>query len=169
MKKLSFLVVFAIVLVLGAGGAARAIVFALAQNGASTIVANRTIGKTKNLVEEVNSKVGVSFEFGSITEVEKHLSKVDICINCTSVGMYGVSEGETLITSEQFSKEIVVMDLVYTPLKTKLLLEAEKAGCKTIDGLGMLVHQGAVGFELWTGKKCPVEVMRTALKEHLGL
>jgi len=160
------------VLVLGAGGAARAIVYALAQNSAQVVVLNRTVEKAKELVSEVNSKLNTTFDFGNIGEVENHLKEVDICINCASVGMSGVSEGETLITSQQFSKEnkdLVVMDLVYNPLKTKLLEEAEKAGLQTVDGLGMLVHQGAVGFELWTGKKAPVEVMRNALKEHLGL
>jgi len=164
------------VLVLGAGGAARAITFALAQNNASVIVLNRTIEKAKDLVKEVNEKLNVKNEFYSLDKIEKYLGKVDICINCTSIGMKGKAEGETLITLEQFAsakkesgKELVVMDLVYNPLKTKFLEGAEKAGCKIVDGLGMLVHQGAVGFELWTGKKAPIEVMRNALKEHLGL
>ena len=160
------------VLILGAGGAARAITFALTQNNASVIVLNRSIEKAKELVDEVNEKLNSKNEFGSTMEIKHHLGLVDICINCTPVGMKGKAEGETLITKEQFldaKKELVVMDLVYNPLKTKLLANAESAGCKTVDGLGMLVHQGAVGFKLWTGKDAPIEVMRNALKEHLGL
>ncbi|MBT4870217.1 MAG: shikimate dehydrogenase [Candidatus Diapherotrites archaeon] len=160
------------VLILGAGGAARAITFALAQNSAHTIVLNRTIENAKELVMEVNEKVNVNFEFGSIMEIENHLNEVDLCINCTPVGMSGKSEGETLITTKQFvnaKKDLVVMDLVYNPLRTKFLENAKSANLKTVDGLGMLVHQGAVGFKLWTGKDAPIEVMRSALKEHLGL
>jgi len=160
------------VLILGAGGAARAITFALAQNNASVIVLNRTVEKAKELIDEVNEKLNLKNEFGSTMEIRHHLGGVDICINCTPVGMKGKAEGETLITKEQFAhakKELVVMDLVYNPLKTKFLANAEGAGCKTVDGLGMLVHQGAVGFKLWTGKDAPIEVMRNALKEHLGL
>ena len=105
-------------------------------------------------------------------DFENHLNEVDLCINCTPVGMSGKSEGETLITTKQFvnaKKDLVVMDLVYNPLRTKFLENAKSANLKTVDGLGMLVHQGAVGFKLWTGKDAPIEVMRSALKEHLGL
>jgi len=160
------------VLILGAGGAARAITFALTQNDANVIVLNRSIEKAKELVDEVNEKLNLKNEFGSTIEIRHHLGEVDICINCTPVGMRGKAEGETLVTKEQFAsakKDLVVMDLVYNPLKTKFLDNAQKAGCKTVDGLGMLVHQGAVGFKLWTGKDAPIEVMRNALKEHLGL
>jgi len=135
-------------------------------------VLNRTIENAKELVMEVNEKVNVNFEFGSIMEIENHLNEVDLCINCTPVGMSGKSEGETLITTKQFvnaKKDLVVMDLVYNPLRTKFLENAKSANLKTVDGLGMLVHQGAVGFKLWTGKDAPIEVMRSALKEHLGL
>jgi len=160
------------VLILGAGGAARAITFALAQSKAKVIVLNRTVETAKDLVNEVNQKVGVGFNFGSMTEIDSHLDKVDICINCTPLGMKGKAQGETLVNVDQFvkgNKELVVMDLVYNPLRTKFLESAEEAGLATVDGLGMLVHQGAVGFKLWTGKEAPIEVMRNALKEHLGL
>jgi len=160
------------VLILGAGGAARAIAFALAQEKAQVTVLNRTIMNAAELVIEINSKLNVNFTFGGLISLDKVLKKIDICINCTPIGMKGKAEGETLVTKEQFEsvkKDLVVMDLVYNPLKTKLLANAESAGCKTVDGLGMLVHQGAVGFKLWTGKDAPIEVMRNALKEHLGL
>jgi shikimate dehydrogenase len=160
------------ILMLGAGGAARAITFALGQNNANVTVLNRTSESAKKLVEEVNEKLNGDFKFGNLDEIDSILTNSDICINCTPVGMKNHAEGETLVTAEQFicaKKDLVVMDLVYNPLKTKFLENAKKAGCKTVYGLGMLVHQGAVGFKIWTGKDAPIEVMRSALKEHLGL
>ena len=160
------------VLILGAGGAARAIAYALAQNNAFVKVSNRSIEHAKDLVEEINEKLDKEFLYSGTIEIEKCLNECDIIINCTPIGMKGAAEGQALLSKEQFAlakKDLVVMDLVYNPLKTKFLENADANGLKTVDGLGMLVHQGAIGFKLWTGIDAPIEIMRNALKEHLGL
>ena len=75
---------------------------------------------------------------------------------------------ETLVTSEMMHSDLVVFDIVYNPLNTRLLEEARKAGAKTIDGVKMLVYQGAEAFKIWTGKTPPVDIMEKAVREKLG-
>lgn len=156
------------IVIMGAGGAARAIVFTLALNDVHEIVIlNRTVGKAEELTRKVKEKTGVISKAGSLEKIKEELRDAEILINCTSVGMKG--EEGTLVTSEMLYPSLVVMDVVYNPLKTRLIEEAEEAGCKTVNGAGMLVHQGAIGFEIWTGKKPPIKVMQKALLEHLRM
>lgn len=156
------------ILLLGAGGAARAIGFTLAENGANLTISNRTESKAKELASEISKKT--SNEVNQIPQNKKELRKAirdsKILINSTSVGMYP-NEGETLIESDSMHENLIVMDIVYNPLKTRLLEEAEKAGAKTIPGLRMLVHQGAASFKIWTGQEAPVKAMWEAAEEAL--
>ncbi len=152
---------------LGAGGAARAIAFVLAQNGLRhLVIMNRTSEKAEELAKEVSTKTKARVTAANLANLSKALSDSDVLINATAVGM---NRDETLVTAELMQPNLVVFDIVYSPLKTKLLKEAEKAGAKIIDGLEMLVQQGAVAFELFTGKKAPVEAMRNALRGKLKL
>ncbi|MEW6222373.1 MAG: shikimate dehydrogenase [Candidatus Hadarchaeota archaeon] len=156
------------VVLLGAGGAGRGIAVSLAKAGAALVIANRTVERAKalaSMAEEFGAEV-------SVVSVQKPALKkiigcADVLINATSVGMWPES-GRTLVTSDMMHRNLIVMDIVYKPLKTKLLAEAKKAGAKTIDGLGMLVNQGALSFEMWTGKRAPVKVMKTAVKREMG-
>jgi shikimate dehydrogenase len=147
------------VLVLGAGGAARAIVYGLKEKGALVYILNRTLEKAKNLAKEFKAKV-LTFN------QQKEVSNFDIIINATSVGMEPLVN-ETPINPSFLKKNLIVFDVVYNPKETKLLKEAKKKGVKIIYGLEMLLYQGVAQFEIYTGKKPPIEVMRKVLMEKL--
>jgi shikimate dehydrogenase len=147
------------VLVLGAGGAARAIVYGLKEKEAVVYILNRTLERAKKLAKEFKAKV-LTFNH------QKEVSNFDIIINATSVGMEPLVN-ETPINPSFLKKNQIVFDFVYNPKETKLLKEAKKKGAKIIYGLEMLLHQGVAQFEIYTGKKAPVEVMRKVLMEKL--
>jgi len=158
-------------LVVGAGGAARAVVYGLAVGGARRIIiANRTASRAEALAEEL-SAVSPKVEFTAISlddkEMESHLEKTDLLVNATSLGLK--KEGRLDLPLRLLNKKAVVSDVVYTPMETELITEARGLGLATHGGLGMLVGQGAMSFELWTGREAPVEVMKEAALEALGL
>lgn len=146
------------VLVIGAGGAARAVCAGLADRGAVVHVANRTPGRAKILAETFGLSWSGLEGLGDI--------KADILINTTSVGMCP-NDNETPVEGDFLRSIGVVMDIVYSPLKTRLLKEAEDAGCRTINGLKMLLYQAEAQFELWTGQKAPHKAMEKALSTAL--
>jgi len=151
------------ILVLGAGGASRAISLILADRGAHLTILNRLL--ELDWAEELASRISQFFN----REVEaqelnrdnliRTLEKTNILVNATSVGMTPDIE-QTPVDSDLLKPEITVFDIVYNPIKTRLLREAEAAGAKTISGVEMLVWQGALAFEKWTGLKAPVDLMR---------
>ncbi|MFK7901980.1 MAG: shikimate dehydrogenase [Nitratireductor sp.] len=133
-------------MVIGAGGACRAILYALLERGFSKIIlANRTLKTAQKLADEFSDKIlPINLE-----ETSSHISSVDFLVNTTSLGMY---EDDALpVDIKNIKSTAVVTDIVYTPLKTKLLKQAEAMNLKTIDGLGMLLHQAVPGFEKWFG------------------
>jgi len=143
------------ILILGAGGAARAIIYGCLMEGADVSVYNRTVERAEALAKEVGEKMkGI--------DIQKRLDAVgfDILINATSVGMYPRVD-ETPLTSGIPSNQ-VVMDIVYNPLETRLLRAAREAGARTIDGLEMFVRQGAESLRIW-GYEPPMSVMREAV------
>jgi len=142
------------VVILGAGGSARAIGFGMREREAEFVLASRTESRGRALADVL------SCPWISLNESDG--LRGDILINATSVGMQPAVEKSPVsaIILPQFK---VVMDIVYAPLKTRLLHEAEDAGCKIINGLEMLLYQGVAQFEMWTGKSAPVDVMRNAL------
>ncbi|MBN2087661.1 shikimate dehydrogenase [Candidatus Peregrinibacteria bacterium] len=146
------------VLVLGAGGAARAICYGLNEYGADVYVFNRTKGKADELAKEFNIE---TIDFRQIPEAD-----FDIVINTTPVGM-SPNSNESLLHADQLKGVKVVMDIITNPIKTQLLKEAEKAGAETITGARMLLHQACGQFEIWFGKSAPIEVMEKALYENL--
>lgn len=152
------------VLLLGAGGAARAIAFTLAAEGAIVTIANRTPERAFSLAKEVG-KAGIISASG-MEDLKNLARNTDILINSTAIGMFpGVSE--TLVTSDMMRTDLVVFDIVYNPINTRLLQEAKIAGAKTIDGVMMLVYQGAEAFKIWTGKTPPVDIMEKTVREKL--
>jgi len=159
------------IFVLGSGGASRAICMGLAFNKARKIyICNRTFEKAVALSKDINkhipgSSIAIPMEYN---EMRKNIKNVDAFINTTNVGTFPKVD-EMPIDSSLLNEKLVVCDVIYNPKKTKLLLEAEKLGCKTISGLGMLVYQGAEAFELWTGVKAPVELMFDVVSEALGI
>jgi len=161
------------VLMLGAGGAAKSIAAQLLTEGARVLVANRTKSRAVILAEKMVTE-NISCGCGDIEplgldKVNSVIGEAQVLINTTSVGMNGVAEGQTLVRAEQMHKDLVVFDIVYSPLETELLKEARKAGCMTIDGLKMLVHEGAAAFKIWTGFDAPIRLMESAARAALRL
>ncbi len=147
------------VLLLGAGGSAKAIGFGLLEAGASLTIASRSPEKGRALA----GLLGCPW----LPLAEAATARADALVNATSLGM--APQQELLpIAREALANFGVVMDIVYAPLATRLLQAAGQAGCRTIDGLAMLLYQGAAQFELWTGRQAPVEVMRQSLLTSLG-
>jgi shikimate dehydrogenase len=153
-------------LVLGAGGSARAVAWALREAGASSVaVWNRTPERARTLARELG------------VEAVPAPGPADLLVNCTSVGLQApvgiersATEGEALnqlgMTFDQVGKYSYVVDLVYRSGPTPLLAAAAAHGAGTVDGLDVLVAQGALSFELWTGRTAPLEVMRRAVREE---
>ena len=148
------------VAIIGAGGAARAIGFGVLEKEGSVIVVNRTTKTGEQLAEDLGA------EFSPLAEIQG--VGCDILINTTPVGMFP-DVGATPVPGTFFNEHMTVMDIIYTPLQTRLLKDATAAGCATIQGLPMFVYQGAFQFELWTGMQAPVEAMRAAVREVLAL
>ena len=146
------------VLVLGAGGAAKGVCFGLVEAGAEVIITNRTEEKGHALADWLGCDFVSVDQLGAV--------RADALVNTTSVGMEPNS-ADIAITPDLLTQFSVVMDIVYAPLRTRLLQEAENAGCRTIDGLSMLLNQAAVQLKIWTGKRPPVDVMRRALEGEL--
>ncbi len=157
-------------LLLGAGGAARAVAFALARHGANPLyIANRTLDRAQRLADEVNAVAPVAHAL-SLTEgaLEEVAGAYVLLVNCTSVGMrHTPTEDASPFPSGLLRRRLLVYDLVYNPPETRLLRDAKAAGARPVGGLGMLVHQGAAAFELWTGRPAPLEVMFRAAEEGL--
>ena len=147
------------VVILGAGGAARAIGFAIISEGGRVTVINRTLAKGEKLAKDLGA------DFQPMSKFNK--TECHILINTTPVGMFPEIDAMP-IREQDLDKAMVVMDVVYNPLKTRLLRAAENIGCQTIDGVSMFVYQGAFQLELWTGMKAPVEVMKKAVLNALG-
>ncbi|MCD6530781.1 shikimate dehydrogenase [Candidatus Bathyarchaeota archaeon] len=154
--------------ILGAGGAARAVAFALAPKVKELVILNRTVTKAKSLSRDLKSKLGVETRFGGLSEVEKEkeLEDADLLINATSVGMKP-NENLSPVDPELLRPDLTVFDIVYNPIETRLLREARKVGAKVVNGLSMLLFQGAASFSIWTCREPPLEVMREALKSAL--
>ena len=154
------------VVVLGAGGSARAIIFTLARRGAAEIaVVNRTYSRALELTIALNGVLGeekIKPVALDSDEAKQSISAADLLVNCTSVGMYPDTDAQP-IPSDWLHDGLFVYDQIYNPAETDLLREAKKTGARTANGIGMLVHQGARSFELWTGQKPPVEIMKNAV------
>lgn len=160
------------VVLIGAGGAARAAAYALsdAQAGELTI-ANRTVERAESLATELRKTGAETVSYGiSDPDFLSACERADLIVNSTSVGMlHGPAEGESPIPASAISPGCVVYDMVYNPSRTPLLTDAEKSGARIVGGLPMLVHQGAAAWTRWTGREAPVEVMFEAARDALGL
>ena len=134
--------------VFGAGGASRAILAALIEDGASDIIlANRT----RSRADQLRSDFGAKIKVVEWMKIQNYLSEASTVINTTSLGMVGKTD--LPIPLNALKKNTLVTDIVYTPIETHLLATAAKMGCRTVDGLGMLIHQAIPGFERWFGIK----------------
>jgi len=145
--------------VVGAGGAGRAVAFGLADEGMTVEIANRTASKADALAEEVSGATGHGLDaLGDL------LAGADVLVNCTSVGM---DEDATPVPADALHGDLAVLDAVYSPIETRLLADAAAAGATTVDGAWMLLYQGVEAFERWTGEDAPVDAMNEALRAGL--
>ena len=159
------------VLMLGAGGAARAAAFGLAREGIlSLTIANRNSGRAVALAEELKSHLSdVTTAPLDDDRLAEAGALADLIVNCTSLGMkHGEGEGRTPLKAAAIPPDALVSDMVYNPPDTPLLREAAKAGARTLGGLPMLIYQGAAAFERWTSKEAPIDVMFRAAEKALS-
>lgn len=156
-------------LVLGAGGAARSVVYALARAGARVAIHNRTPERAHALAAALAPHLpGVSLQIVSAAGLPAALLAADLVINTTSVGMTGGPPGSPLPAGARLRAGATAYDLIYAPRQTPFLRQARAAGLHAVGGLGMLVHQGARALELWTGRDAPVAVMQRAAQRALA-
>ncbi len=159
-------------LVLGAGGAARAIVIKLAQSGAAHIeIRNRTLEKAEQLAQFIKEKLpGANASGGGLADLSSAAADREIIVNTTSQGMTGDFEREKAmpIPEDAIPSGCICSDAVYNPVDTPFLKAARRRGAKTVPGIGWFVNQGAVAWELWTGIKMPKELVREKVLEALS-
>ena len=159
------------IVVAGAGGAARAIVFYLAKYGAEEVnILNRNLKKAENLANDLLASNLISnVNSSDISEISKCISDADILIDTTPIGMHPNVSDEPIVKAADIHEELVVNDIVYNPNETVLLKEAIKANAKVVYGIKMLLYQGAESFKIWTGREAPIDVMEAKLKETLNV
>ncbi|QLH80278.1 shikimate dehydrogenase [Halosimplex pelagicum] len=151
--------------VVGAGGAGRAVAFGLADEGMTVRVANRTASKADGLADEVAATTdGADATGHGLDALPELLADADVLVNATSVGM---ESEETPVPADALHGDLGVLDAVYRPLETRLLRDAADAGATTVDGAWMLLYQGVAAFERWTDREAPVDAMNEALRERL--
>ncbi len=164
------------VMILGTGGAGRALAIQSAfENCERLVLVNRSVEKALTLEKEIHQllKQGHAWkETLSVTSIplelsllKKELQNIDLIVNCTSAGLN--PDLPSLIPKELFHDNLLVYDTIYKPSPTQFLLEAQKGGAKTANGLSMLLHQGALAFEIWTGRTAPIELMRKSLLQQI--
>lgn len=157
-------------IILGAGGSAKAVAFALARIGCKIVVANRTYKRAVELVESLTAAFGNKNKGFEAVELEREelagrLEDADLLVNTTSVGMFPDVDGIPL-PPDLLHPKLMVYDLVYNPVRTRLVDEARRRGARAMTGLGMLVHQGALSLKMWTNLDPPIDVMEQAVIEH---
>lgn len=148
------------VVVLGAGGAARAAVYGLAEAGARLVIVNRTPERARELIDSLRVR--------AIVGDTDAVADAALIVNCTSVGMQPKVGESPLPDDAPLQSGVIVYDMVYRPAQTRLMTQVEAAGGRAIGGLGMLVRQGAAAFRLWTGVEPPLDVMFAAVNRALG-
>jgi shikimate dehydrogenase len=165
------------VLILGAGGAARAIGFSLVQEKVGTLVftdlylekAENLAGALVKFAADSQAKINIEAVQLSSANLAKLAVQCQLIVNCTTVGMkYSPDESLSPLTSDLIPRDALVFDLVYNPSQTPLLRMAEAAGARTIGGLPMLVYQGAASFKLWTGMDAPLDIMFISARKALA-
>lgn len=157
------------VLLLGAGGAAKAIAYALAQDAEALCILNRVPEKAAVLADKLSRLFNKEVMGGALSPsaVQKNLQDADILVNATSVGMHP-NVNQSLVMPRWLRPDLAVMDIVYNPVETKLAKDAKTAGAQVISGVEMLLYQGAASFQIWTGHAAPIKVMRTVALNQLG-
>ena len=146
------------IVIFGAGGASHAIAYGLKEKGGIFTILDKTLQKSQELACKFKSEYGMSSAHS--------ITKYDIIINATPLGMYPNTD-TSILEAKDLASHQIVYDIVYNPLNTKLIQEAQKVGCQVVTGEKMFLYQGVKQFEIWTGKEAPVEAMEKALMDKL--
>lgn len=163
------------VTITGAGGAARAVAFQIASSGIDELsILNRNVSKAESLANDLESNLseaGIDITINSceIENLKRELDSSDIFIDTTPIGMYPNVDDKPIASADMLHEELVVNDIVYTPMETSLIKEALKANAEVVYGYKMLLYQGIRSFEIWLGREAPVDVMEKALLDVLGI
>ena len=163
------------VTITGAGGAARAIAFQMANSGISELsILNRNALKAQALADDLKNNletIGIDINVNAydLENLKKELSDSDVFIDTTPIGMYPNVDDKPIASADMLHEELVVNDIVYTPMETSLIKEALKANAEVVYGYKMLLYQGIRSFEIWLGRDAPVDVMEKALLDVLGI
>jgi shikimate dehydrogenase len=157
-------------IVLGAGGAARAIVTELALAGVSDVlVVNRSTARGQNMVADLAAKTNAPIHYQEWRGTWRVPGDVDLLVNATSIGLYPEVQAMPPVDLSGAKADMLVSDAVFNPAETRLLAAARRRGLPVLDGLSMLVYQGVIGFQLWTGQNPPEAVMKQALRRALAM
>jgi shikimate dehydrogenase len=158
------------IVVLGAGGAARAITVELALAGAAElIVINRSIDRGQALVADLKSRTGANAQFKPWSATVAIGPETDVLVNATSIGLYPDIDATPDVDLKSARTDLLVCDVIPNPPETRLVQAARAQGLQTLTGLSMLVYQGTIGFEMWTGQPAPEAAMKRALEQAFGL
>ncbi len=158
------------VVVLGAGGAARAIATELALAGAADLrIVNRSAARGESMVSHLRAKTGAPAHFEAWRGIYAVDGQADLLVNATSIGLYPDVDAMPDVDLRDARADLLVADAVFNPPQTRLLRAARDRGLRTLDGLSMLVYQGTIAFELWTGCPAPEQAMKEALRAALGV
>jgi len=155
------------VTILGAGGASRAITYQVSRVDCKVMVLNRSVERARNLVDDLRSQTSAELRYGGLTQLPGVIDDTDVLINTTSVGM-SPNVSDSPVPEGLLHSSLFVYDVVYNPVKTRLLRDAEAKGAGTLSGVKMLVYQGAEAFRMWTGVEPPVELMQRVVEDRLG-
>jgi shikimate dehydrogenase len=159
------------ILFLGSGGAVRAVAFAVADAAGpeSVRILGRTAVNVEALVNDIREQTDAAVFGGALdSDLGAAMEEADIIIQGTPIGMHGSAPNESVVPCTMLEARHVVFDMVYRPLKTRFIIDAEQRGCKTVLGIEMLLNQAALQFELWTGKEAPMAAMRDAVANQVG-
>ena len=159
----------------GAGGAARAVAFQIANSGIDELsILNRNLSKAQSLANDLKinlESIGIDLSINAydLEELKRELSDSDIFIDTTPIGMYPNVDDKPVASADMLHEDLLVNDIVYTPMKTSLIREAELANAEVVYGYKMLLYQGIRSFEIWLGREAPADVMENALLDVLGI
>jgi len=158
------------ILFLGSGGVARSVAYILSQQANKIVLTDIVERSALTVAQEIKQNMGVDIE-GKLSKksiLKEEIQKTDILINATPIGMHPKMNASP-ISKELLHEDLFVFDVIYNPLQTKLMKDAAKIGCKTLGGLDMLVNQGVLAFEWWTGKSPNTTLMRSKIIDFLGI
>lgn len=160
-------------LVLGAGGAARSVVYRLVQEGAKVTIANRTVGRAEELAQRMARILDADkiecLHIQDVGKITEKMEAAELVVNTTTLGMHPVMDSTPPIPPESFHSGMLAYDLIYNPNETRFLGYARAAGARTLNGLEMLIQQGAVAFQIWTQMEPSVEAMRVAARRKMDV